>query len=197
MKRVFFDLETGGIDPKRHPIIQIAAIATDAELNELESFECKLRFNANECDPKALEANCFNAETWSKSAVSSPSAISDFSAFLGRHASVQQISKRTGRPYYVAQMVSYNGPFDGDFLKEWYCIEGAFMPASYRVMCAMQRVLWHFDELPSELPRPVNFKLGTVCQFLRVSLEVAHDAMADVRATVDVLRAIRAKGGAA
>lgn len=29
MRLVFIDLETGGLDPQRHPITQIAAIAVD------------------------------------------------------------------------------------------------------------------------------------------------------------------------
>ena len=33
---VFFDLETAGLNPDKHPIIQIAAVAIDAELNEVD-----------------------------------------------------------------------------------------------------------------------------------------------------------------
>ncbi len=36
---VLFDLETAGLDPKRHPIIQIAAIAVDENLSPVEAFE--------------------------------------------------------------------------------------------------------------------------------------------------------------
>ena len=40
---VFVDLETGGAEPWR-PIFEIAAIAVDTDLNELETFEARLRF---------------------------------------------------------------------------------------------------------------------------------------------------------
>ena len=41
MRVVFLDTETGGLDPIRHPIIQLAAIATEGE-EILETFERKL-----------------------------------------------------------------------------------------------------------------------------------------------------------
>ena len=34
---VFFDLETGGLDPKRNPIIQLAAVAVDSHLEVIEA----------------------------------------------------------------------------------------------------------------------------------------------------------------
>jgi DNA polymerase III epsilon subunit-like protein len=63
------------------------------------------------------------------------------------------------------------------------------MPAGFRVMCVMQRVLWHFHERPAIDP-PADFKLGTVCSRLGVQLTDAHDALADCRATVDLYRAL-------
>ena len=50
---VFVDLETGGAEPWR-PIFEIAAIAVDADLNELETFEARLRFCRHMADPKVL-----------------------------------------------------------------------------------------------------------------------------------------------
>ena len=42
---VFIDLETAGTDPKRHPIIQVAAVAVDSQGDALEAYEAKLRFD--------------------------------------------------------------------------------------------------------------------------------------------------------
>ena len=63
------------------------------------------------------------------------------------------------------------------------------MPASYRVFCTLQRAMWLFHEC-KELTPPVDFKLGTLCQYFGVPLraEDAHDALADVRATVALYR---------
>jgi oligoribonuclease (3'-5' exoribonuclease) len=54
MSIVFVDLETGGLDPKKHPITQIAAIAVDEEFRELEVFEAKVIFSVLEGTPEAL-----------------------------------------------------------------------------------------------------------------------------------------------
>lgn len=44
-KMVFFDLETGGLDPGRDPIIQFAAIAGE-DWEIVEELEIKLEFEA-------------------------------------------------------------------------------------------------------------------------------------------------------
>ena len=52
--------------------------------------------------------------------------------------------------------------------------------------------LWLFAEDKSLTP-PADFKLGTLCQYFRVDLseDAAHDAMNDVRATVQLYQAMR------
>jgi DNA polymerase III epsilon subunit-like protein len=116
----------------------------------------------------------------------------DFAAFLKRHATTDMVS-RNGRPYQVAQLVAHNAVFDGVFLKEWYERLGLFLPGTYRVFCTMQRALWLFHEDKSLTP-PTDFKLGTLCEFFGITLraENAHDALADVRATVQLYRAMMA-----
>jgi oligoribonuclease (3'-5' exoribonuclease) len=42
---VFVDIETGGLDPKKHPVIQIGAAAVDGSLEVLEAFEAKIQFD--------------------------------------------------------------------------------------------------------------------------------------------------------
>ena len=61
-KLVFFDLETGGLDPKRHPITEIGAIAVFTEsLQAIEELHYRVLFDPNECDPKALSINKYDA----------------------------------------------------------------------------------------------------------------------------------------
>lgn len=190
MRLVFFDLETGGLDWTRHPITQIAAIAVDEQLNELGTFEAKVDFDIATADPKALEANNFDRAVWDREAQSVGRVCSEFSAFLKRFADVRMISQRTGNPYTVAQLVGHNAAsFDGPFLQAFYQKQGAFLPASYRVMCTLQRAIWHFHERPDVIP-PADYKLGTLCDALGIVLENAHDALADVRATVALYRCL-------
>ena len=188
MKIVFFDLETGGTDWHIHPIIQIAAIAVNAELNEVETFERKIKFDESACDPKALSMNGYSEEIWSKEATCTKTVIRDFSKFLGRHSDIVRRSERTGNPYSVAQLAGYNAAaFDAPFLQALYKKSGDFLPASYRVMDVYQRAIWHFHEDGTTLE---SLKLGEVAKLFGVPLDKAHDALEDVRATIGVYRSI-------
>lgn len=192
MRSVFFDLETGGRDPSRHPITQIAAVAVDKDLNEFESFECKIRFDESEADPEALRLNHYDPEVWAEKGLAPRMAADRFARFLKKYADVEMTSK-AGKPYSVAQLIGYNAAtFDGPFLQSFYGGLQVFLPASYRVMCLLQRVLWGFHEDPRKKP-PKDFKLGTVCKYFEIPLEGAHDALADVRATVNLSRVLVGK----
>jgi len=190
-KLVFFDLETAGLknDPS---IIQIAAIAIDEELKELESFEVKVQFDAKAGDSKSLDMNCFEPRVWKRFARPADEAALLFGDFLRRHATIRRISKKTRKSYHVAQLVAHNGvSFDGPLLRAWYRKLNLFLPASSRVMCTLDRAQWFFFEQQSE-NLPANFQLRTLCDYFGISLskDEAHDAMHDVRATVELYRAM-------
>ncbi len=189
---IFYDLETGGLDSAKHPIIQIAAIAVDSSLRELETFEVKIAFDEAEADPNSLSANHYSKEVWNRDALAPECAAHRFSKFLRGHATVDMLS-REGKPYRLAQLVAHNGErFDGPFLHAWYRRIGLFCPARYMVLCTKQRALWLFDEDKALTP-PKDYKLQTLCEFFGVKLrpEHAHDAFNDVRATVELYRAIK------
>lgn len=189
MRLVFVDIETGGLDPARHPIIQIAAIAVDAGLNELDSFECKIKFSEEDCEPEAIKANSYDAEIWKEKAVYPRRAFDELAEFLRRYSDVELVSQRTHKPYKVAQLVGHNAAsFDGPFIQNGYRTHGLFLPAAFTVLDTLQRALWHFHERPE--CRPENFKLATLCKHFGVPLDNAHDALADVRATVGLYRAL-------
>jgi DNA polymerase III epsilon subunit-like protein len=189
-KLVFIDLETAGVDVWR-PIIQVAAIALDSGLHELESFEAKIRFRRRFADPKALRKPHYSAARWRKEAQPVREVADKLAEFLARHASVELISL-SGRPYRVAQLVAHNAAFDGPFLQTWFERLGRFFPGHFRTFCTLQRALWLFQEDKS-LPPPADFQLTTLCRYFGVRLDPgeAHDALADVRATVELYRAMQ------
>jgi DNA polymerase III epsilon subunit-like protein len=189
---VFFDLEAAGLNPKRHPIIQIAAIAVDESLNPVEAFEAKIRFDVNRANENSLRKNHYRPGTWAKEAQEETTVARNFADFLRRHASVPMTSAN-GDAYRVAQLVAHNAAFDGPFLQAWFDRLGIFLPARRQVLCTMQRAIWYFAEHPSVVP-PRDFKLATLCQHFGVPFHAAsaHEALADVSATVGLYRAMKA-----
>lgn len=188
---VYADVETAGLKEDSQ-IIQIAAIAVDASLNELEAFEVKVRFDIERADSAALALNSFEPTVWKRLAQRPEDAATAFAKFLRRHATVDLLSQRTGRPYQVAQLVSHNAPFDGLKLQEFYAGLDLFLPAARRVYCTLQRAYWLFAEDTSLTP-PANYRLATLCEYFRVKLpdDAAHDALHDVRATLALYRAMK------
>ena len=185
---IFFDLETGGVEP-RHPNIQLAAIAVeDCNWQEVSAFECKIKFNEADADTEALKLNHYDREAWSDS-IPPAVAAQRFAKWLDPHRSIEMISKRTGAPYSVAKLAGYNAlTFDLPRLRQMF---GAmFFPCSYHVRDVLQRAMFYFDEHP-EVKKPESLKLSIVCQWFGIESGGAHDALADVRLTAELLKRIR------
>lgn len=195
-KLVFFDLETGGLDPSKHAVIQIAAVACvvarrgKVELVQAGEFESKLLFDLEAAEEQALNVNSFNQATWADEAKMPSVACRDFSQFLKRHATNRQISKRTQRPYYVANLAGYNGAtFDKPFLWKLYSRQrDSFVPGHPQVFDVLQLAKWTAFSSLGDAPLPANFKLETVAKWLGLDVGdgQTHDALDDVRLLVDV-----------
>ncbi len=189
---VYFDLETGGLQPT-HPIIQLAAVAVEENAwEELGSFEAKLLFDESEADAEALKINHYDPEVWKKHGKSPNAVALLFARFLEPFKAIQMISKRTGRPYSVARLAGHNAAtFDGPRLQALFSGLGMFLPADPRVRCTLQRALWYFEE--SGKPAPCNYKLESLCKHFGIEIPEsgAHDALVDVRLTIQLARAMR------
>ena len=193
---VFFDLETGGLDPARHPIIQLAAVATDARdgLRELGAIELKVKFDPAAADPEALAGNSYDADAWERDAHPGHVAAGALSGFLRAHSTVEKTSARTGRAYRVARLAGHNAAaFDWQFLRSWYDRLGSFLPADYRVLDTLQLAAWLAYSRGGEVG---GLGLSDLAARLGVEREgEAHDALSDVRLTVGVARVLMADLG--
>lgn len=184
---VFLDLEVGGEQSWR-PIFEIACVAVDAELRELETYCARLKFSKKLACPTVLRGSRYASAVWNHEAVSSIEAGDRLVEFLRRHATVDQTTA-SGRVVQVAQIVAHNAAFDGRYLQHWFKRRNQFLPASPRILCTMQRAIWLFHENKSMTP-PLDFKLPTLCQYFGIRFESteAHHALDDVRATVQLYR---------
>lgn len=178
------DFETGGVLPE-HPNIQLAAIAVDENGAEVDSFNSKIAFDPKLCEPEALEMNHYTPEAW-EGAPSADQVFVSFCEFLGRHKTMEMVSKRTGRPYNVARLAAFNIQFDKDRL--WAMADSRFVPAHPLGLCILNRAMWWALETGAVLE---NFKLPTVAHALGIPTAGAHDALFDVRMAAEVMRRIR------
>ena len=183
---VIIDLETGGVQDY-HPDIQIAAIALDGSLAEVDALEMKLEFLERDCDPKALEINSYDPVVWKEQRIPEVRAVKRLGDFLRKHADMKRTSARTGAAYYVARVGGHNfARFDGPRLDRMFKRHGAFLPADiYRPLDTLQLALW------SEYQRGIasdSYKLGDVCARLGIECSAAHDALGDVRMCAELIR---------
>lgn len=184
MSLVFFDLETGGIEPK-HPNIQLAAVAVSDDFEELASMEAKIQFNEADCDPVALEKNCYTPEAW-VGAITEISACFKLSQFLNGFKCIDMVSNRTNRPYSVARLAGHNvATFDNPRLKAAFERSKMFLPAHPLVLDTIQLAMWKYQRLGRKIE---SYKLGSLCELLEIPVVDAHDALADVRMTVRVAK---------
>lgn len=184
---IYFDTETGGIQ-SHHPTIQLAAVAVNDETQQhAATFERKISFKEEDCDPEALRMNHYNPAQWEHS-LHSLAVASDFARWVKPYSTVEMMSKRTGKPYSVAKLAGYNAlTFDLPRLKALF--DGQFFPCAYMVRDVLQRTIFYFDEHSSS--KPENMKLSTVCAFFGIEVDGAHDALADAKMAALLMARLR------
>ena len=179
---VFADIESVGVDPNG-PIRQIAAVAVDEALREIEAFDAKIRVHWREAHARRTRHSQISISAETETA-------RGFAAFLSRHATLNIMTVR-GATLRVAQLAAHHAVHDGPFLQAFFARNHRFYPGDYRMLCTVQRAQWFFQE-NTELTPPVDFKLATLCEYFGVPFPHAkrHNALHDVRATVELYRAI-------
>lgn len=179
---VFFDLETGGLDSARHPIIELAAVSVDDQSFEpLAEFHTLVAFDEMKADAAALEVNHYDRARWAE-APSEVTVVDRFSRFLREHSTVSMMSK-AGRPYTIARLAGHNAAsFDFAFLRSLFERNRAFLPAAFQVLDTLQLALWRYFGAGERAPK--NLKLETLVEHFGIARDgVAHSALSDVRAT--------------
>ncbi len=159
-KLAFIDLETTGLDPQVHEIIELGAVIVDQNtLEELESFEIKVKPKSIEtADPEALAVNHYNPQDW-VFAVDLKPALEHF------------IGKVRG-----TIIVAHNLFFDWAFLEQAMRQEG-LREFDHRKLDLFS-IAWaklHSDEWAEK------FSLRALCEYLGVQNPRAHTALSDAR----------------
>lgn len=186
---LFLDVETSGLSPLKHEIIQAAAIVVDRQLEEQTSFDYKLKFREADADPESLQMNHYNAAVWEAEAILPLVMMGHLDGMCREYASVKMISNRTQRPFFVTQMAGHNAErFDFEFLRELYKRHDRFLPIAFRVLDTAQLATLYLHETGAI----ADTKLQTLAEHFGVKVEgEAHTALPDVRTNIEVYRHLR------
>jgi len=174
------DLETTGLRPDFHEITQIAAILMDKNLNELGSFETLVRIEHPE---RGIESN-FNVFDYTgikledlQQAPPLKDALRALETFVRSKTGELDLKKTI--------MFGQNPTFDKGFLETAFVRQGWKFPFDFHVLALESMFVHHHLLKTGELPG--NIGLKDICKVACVENKQKHNAMSDIRATVDAL----------
>jgi len=155
---IFLDLETSGLDPQEHEILEICLMSVSGDV----LFYSKIKpTHIETAQPKALEINGYSAEAWA-----------DAPTFA-------EVAETVAGLLDGAVMAGHNPTFDIGFLRAelarvnsdlvrklgYHLIDTTALAYEHLVGCGLTRL-----------------SLVEVCKFLRIALDNAHTAKADTDA---------------
>lgn len=180
MKLLYVDVETTGLDPVKHDVIQLAGIIEiDGTVKEEFEFKCQPHSLEN-CDPQALKIHGMDIATLLSFDSPRP-VLGKLQDIWGKH-----VDKYNKADKFV--LCGQNVPFDAGFLREWFrkCGDnyfGSWVHYQYLDLLSATMLM----QMAGRTPKTENYKLATVCNSLGIELQ-AHDALADIRATRQAMR---------
>ena len=185
IKKIYIDLETGGLDPQLNAVLEIGCIIEYGNVyKELDLF-CQ-PFPNDLLDSEALKVNKLTEQEIH--AFPNPAKVyNDLTTELSLH-----VNKYNTKDKFV--LLGYNVGFDAQFLRSFWLKNhdkyfGSFFwyPPLDIMALAMKYILKYKDRSQMK-----DFKLITVAKTLGldVDLEQAHGAMYDINLTRDIYRII-------
>jgi DNA polymerase-3 subunit epsilon len=157
------DIETSGLRPSRHHILQVAVVGVDASGAELDRWSTYVR-----------------PRRWPFARVG-PRRIHGIKRMMLRDApSLPEALAQLAQRVEGAVFTAHNAEFDLAFLRRNAARQGMSWPSSPELCTLLLS-----RSLDPE--RVQSHRLGEVCRRYGVALDRPHDAMADARATAAVL----------
>lgn len=174
------DLETTGLRPGYHEITQIAAIMLDRNLGELGAFETLVKIEHPE---RGLEGN-FNVFEYTGiklEDLQKAPALKDALRLLETFAR----SRIGGTDLRQIMVFGQNPTFDKGFLEEAFVRQGWKYPFDFHVLALESMYVHQHLVRTGELPGDIGLK--DICKAAGVENKQKHNAMSDIRASVDAL----------
>ncbi len=174
-----FDLETTGLNPDYHEIAQIGIILLTSDLEEVSSGEIRLMpEHWDRAEKKALEVNKINPKTWKSTYPSNKIALEKIISSIYRHIEPGQKIGLLGH-----NIIGFDIPFLKKIMNQ-HDIEWIFGHHHIDTM------VWASFWARVSNTKLHAYSLSQMTAALGVKLTNAHDAVADVKATVELARAM-------
>ena len=185
---LYIDTETTGLDTATCSIWQLSGYISDTSIGASDSFDYKMRPYRNEIISKEAAAKTGATQEELDSYPSQSEAFSNFTALLGKYVDLEDWNQRV-------IPVGYNISFDLDFLRAWFIFNNSATLFSKNIYFPGIDVMYLAAYcLLGERSKMRNFQLSTVYEKLTgKSLANAHNAMADIDATKELLNVIVGK----
>jgi len=178
-KTLYFDCETGGTDSKTCALLQLAAII-DVDGKPVDKFCSYVRpFPGDIVEDEALAVNGLKREDLA--GFPEPRKVyAEFSVMLDRHVSK---FNRADKLFPAGHNVRYDREVLEAFARRCGDVYlGSFV--SWKFVDSLT-LLTLFEWMGG--PALADYKLGTCCDHYGVKIEKAHDALADVTATRELI----------
>ena len=171
----FIDVETTGLDPDKHELIEIGCVLArqisqegkGSRLEFIEEFEYKIfPEHLEDADPESLMINGFTAERW------------------GNAILLEDAMKRFSEKVRGASFVAHNVSFDLAFIEKALKKSGVKNTMHHHKIDTISlafAILYHNPEVQ-------KFSLRSLCEFFGIQNENAHTALSDARATFEVYK---------
>lgn len=180
-KLIVLDVETSGLDPRTHEVVQLAAcVHGEGEPVEYQT----LIKPEGEMDEQAVATHGITMEML-KDAPSQGQAYRDFQRFLGKF--VNKYNKKD-----KLHFIGYNALFDASFVRAWFERQGDPYFGSWFWWPPIDLMTVAGFMLAHKRHTMPDFKLGTVCREMGIEVdsEKQHDAMYDVQLTARLFMAL-------
>lgn len=175
-KIVVMDTETGGLDPKKHSLLQVALVVFE-DGKEIDHLKVNVVHDVYHTTEKAMEINGIDLET--HVGYYPDDVAEQVISFMGKHFGTTP-----------AQVCGHNVTFDVGFVKELFAYANLDYDKvfSYRLLdtSAVARFLIFTGMVPS------RGSLGDLAKFFNLDFvpNELHDALVDCRVTYQLLTAM-------
>ena len=182
---LYLDTETTGLDVSTCSIWQLSGYIGDTAKGTIESFDYKLHPYRGEIITEEAVAKTGVTQEELDTYPPQSEAFTSFLSLISKYVDLEDWNQRV-------TPVGYNVSFDLDFLRAWFTYNNSASLFSKNVFFPGIDVMYLASYyLLGERSKMRNFQLSTVYErLLNKPLSNAHNAMADIDATREILNVI-------